>query len=415
MFELGDQHRMVQDMFRQWCERELLPKVPSLEKGEPPYDLMRQMLDAFGMRDALRASLKKRLSKMGDDGKPLASGDAKGKEGDELESAMRDPLISFLLVKEMSRISPGYATSFGVSTGLAGFNVMAKGTKRQIEKYGIPLVTLDKVGSWCLSEPGSGSDAFGSMRTTAKKSADGGYVLNGTKTFITNGPFADVFVLYAKLDKGDGNPNKAVHAFILERGMTGLSTGQPFDKMGMQDSPTSEVFLEDVHIPAENLLGEREKDPDAARDDTRQNLGHERSGIPAMCLGIIERCYELSMKYAKERVQFGRPILDFQAVQLKLANMYIHYQNVWNGVMRLAWAAREGKPDLAFTCAQKVYCAKAAVEVAMDSIQIHGGYGYMREYHVEKLARDAKMLELGAGTTDINLLQVVRLERERLT
>ena len=159
MFELGDQHRMVQDMFRQWCERELLPKVPSLEKGEPPYDLMRQMLDAFGMRDALRASLNKRLSKMGDDGKPLASGDAKGKEGDELESAMRDPLISFLLVKEMSRISPGYATSFGVSTGLAGFNVMAKGTKRQIEKYGIPLVTLDKVGSWCLSEPGSGSDA----------------------------------------------------------------------------------------------------------------------------------------------------------------------------------------------------------------------------------------------------------------
>jgi acyl-CoA dehydrogenase len=134
-----------------------------------------------------------------------------------------------------------------------------------------------------------------------------------------------------------------------------------------------------------------------------------------MCLGIIERCYELSMRYAKDRVQFGRPILDFQAVQLKLANMYIHYQNVWNAVMRLAWAAREGKPDLAFTCAQKVYCAQAAVEVAMDAIQIHGGYGYMREYHVEKLARDAKMLELGAGTTDINLLQVVRLERERLT
>jgi alkylation response protein AidB-like acyl-CoA dehydrogenase len=129
-----------------------------------------------------------------------------------------------------------------------------------------------------------------------------------------------------------------------------------------------------------------------------------------MCLGIIEKCYELSLQYARERVQFSRPIGEFQAVQLKLADMYIHLQNTWNIIFRLAWMARTGKRDMAYICATKVYTARAAVQVALDAIQIHGGYGYMKEYHIEKLMRDAKLLEIGAGTTDINALTTARLE-----
>ncbi|MBW2092492.1 MAG: acyl-CoA dehydrogenase, partial [Deltaproteobacteria bacterium] len=234
------------------------------------------------------------------------------------------------------------------------------------------------------------------------------YVLNGSKTFITNAPYADVFLVYAKLDRGQPRSEQPVQAFIVERGMKGLSTGSPFEKMGMRDSPTGEIFLDDVKVPAENLLGGVEKKN--MRGDVKLSLGTERSGICPMCLGIIEKCYEASIQYAKERTQFGRPIGEYQAIQLKLADMYVHLQNTWNIIFRLAWMSRTGKRDMAYICATKVYAARAAVQVALDAIQIHGGYGYMKEYHIEKLMRDAKLLEIGAGTTDINALTTARLE-----
>jgi alkylation response protein AidB-like acyl-CoA dehydrogenase len=308
--------------------------------------------------------------------------------------------MMYLVIKELSRVSPGFAMGWGVSVGLAGGAILSKGTPDQLERWGLPVVTVQKIASWCLTEPGAGSDAFGSMKTNARREGDD-YILNGGKTFTTNGPGADVFVVYAKV--GD-----AVNTFILERGMPGFTVGKPFKKMGMRDSPTCELFFEDVRVPAAHLLGGKEKT--SGRRDVKESLGNERSGIPAMAWGIIEKCYEQSKKYVIERQQFGRPIGEFQAVQLKIADMYIKLKNVENIVHRLAWMAKNKVKDPAFINATKAYCSSACVDAALTAIQCHGGYGYMEEFHIEKLARDSKLLELGAGTTDINLLTAARQE-----
>ncbi len=406
MFELQEENRLVEQMFRQFAEKEISPKIEKQENGEElPYDLMRKMMkELMGGEDQVRNSLLKRVEKM----EKAKSGEGKEDESDKSETTgARDPLNISILIKELSRISPGFVMAWGASVGLFGQAVLNKGTPEQIRKYAIPVMTMEKIGAWALTEPDAGSDAFGSMKTTAKPKGDF-YLLNGSKTFITNAPYADTFVVYAKVDRGQSPAERPVHAFIVEREMEGLSTSKPFEKMGMKDSPTGQVFMDDVEVPVENLLGGTEEK--GMRADVKASLGDERSGICPMCLGIIEKCYELSLQYARERVQFSRPIGEFQAVQLKLADMYIHLQNTWNIIFRLAWMARTGKRDMAYICATKVYTARAAVQVALDAIQIHGGYGYMKEYHIEKLMRDAKLLEIGAGTTDINALTTARVE-----
>ncbi len=402
MYELNQQHKMVEQAVRAFAEKEILPKVEAFESGEElPYKLMQRMMTQIMGGDWLEESLLKHVDK-------IEKGEAKrGGGGMDLGMDAMDPLFPSLIAKELSRVSPGYCMSWGASVGVCGNNILDKGTPDQIRKYAIPTMTMKKIGAWALTEPQAGSDALGAMKATAIKE-NGNYVLNGSKTFITNAPYADIFVVYAKLDQGQPENEQQAHAFIVERGMKGLSTGKPFKKMGMKDSPTGEVFLDNVSVPAENLLGGKEKT--GGRQEVRSSLGNERTGVAPMCLGVVERCYELSVKYAKKRVQFGKPIGEFQAVQLKLANMYILLQNCWNIVFRLAWMTSNKKQDTAFICASKVYTAKAAVEASLDAIQIHGGYGYMTEYHVEKLMRDAKLMEIGAGTTDINLLTTARIE-----
>ncbi len=400
-FRLSEQEEMVQQMVRQWCERTLLPKVPALESGElEPWGLMREFARTFGI-DAMAASgVKKRVARLRDG---AAAGEARE---DLFDGAGGNPMLGYVLIKELSRISPGFAMGWGVSVGLAGGAILAKGTADQIERWALPIVKVEKIASWCLTEPGAGSDAFGSMKTTARPDGDG-YVMNGQKTFITNGPGADVFVVYAKVERPGEEPSVAT--FVLERGMPGFSTGKPFKKMGMRDSPTCELFFEDVRVPAAHLLGGREKGA-GGRRDVKESLGNERSGIPAMAWGILERCYDQTRKYVIERQQFGRPIAEFQAVQLKIADMYMKLKNVENIVYRTAWMQRNKVHDAAFVNASKAYCSQMAIDVALTAIQCHGGYGYMEEYHIEKLARDAKLLELGAGTTDINLLTAARHE-----
>jgi acyl-CoA dehydrogenase len=389
MFELDEQTQMVARMVRQWCQAQLAPKIPALEAGtEQPFELMKLMAKTFGFDAMLGSSVKKRIAK-------LRAGETPDSES--LARGVGNPMMMHVVVKELSRISPGFAMGFGVSMGLVGGAIVSKGTVDQIERWGLPLATLQQIGSWCLTEPDAGSDAFGSMRTTARAEA-GGYVLKGSKTFITNGPGADVFLVYAKL--GDG-----VATFIVERGMTGVTVGPAFKKMGMRDSPTSEVFFDDVHLGAEHLLGGRET---GGRSATKESLGTERSGVPAMAWGIIERCYDASLAYVRERVQFGRPIGAFQAVQLKITDLFLKLRTVENVVYRTAWLQHKAIRDMPFVNASKAMCAQLAVDAALTAIQIHGGYGYMEELGLEKLARDAKLLELGAGTTDINLLAAAR-------
>ena len=398
MFQLDEQTQMVAGVIRQWCQSTLQPKIPALEAGtEMPFDLMKKMAKAFGFDAMLGGALKKRIAKLRageeDDAAKLMS-----------EAGGRNPMMMHVVVKELSRVSPGFAMGFGVSIGLVGGAIAAKGTADQIERWGLPVSTLQQIGSWCLTEPNAGSDAFGSMRTTAVPDGAGNYILKGSKTFITNGPGADVFLVYAKIVR-DGE--QGVATFIVERGMEGVTVGPPFKKMGMRDSPTSEVFFDDVKLGTEHLLGGKEKGK-AGRGDTKESLGNERSGVPSMAWGIIERCYDESVKYVRERRQFGRAIGEFQAVQLKITDLFMKLRTVENIVYRLAWMQQHGKRDMPYINASKATSAQMAVDAAMTAIQIHGGYGYMEELGLEKLARDSKLLELGAGTTDINLLAAAR-------
>jgi alkylation response protein AidB-like acyl-CoA dehydrogenase len=315
-------------------------------------------------------------------------------------------MMMHVVVKELSRVSPGFAMGFGVSIGLVGGALVSKGTADQIEKYGLPISTMQQIGAWCLTEPNAGSDAFGSMRTTAKPVGDG-YVLSGSKTFITNGPGADVFLVYAKIDRGEPEAERGLATFIVERTMTGVTVGPPFKKMGMRDSPTSEVFFDDVKLGIEHLLGGKEKGK-GGRTDTKDSLGNERSGVPSMAWGIIERCYDMSLSYVRERKQFGRAIGEFQAVQLKITDLFLKLRTVENIVFRLAWMQQNGVKDVPYINASKAMSAQLAVDAALTAIQIHGGYGYMEEYPVCRFYRDAKILTIGEGTDEVLQMVIAR-------
>jgi acyl-CoA dehydrogenase len=246
------------------------------------------------------------------------------------------------------------------------------------------------------------------MRTTAKKLAGDRYLLNGSKTFITNAPYADVMVVYAKLDIAGEEPGRRPpQAFVLERGMQGVTTGKPLEKMGMHSSPTGEIFLEDVELGREHLLGEKEAEP--AHAQVIDVFKGERTGVAHMCLGIIERVLEDSLAYAKDRQAWGQPIAGYQLVQAKLAHMMVAYTNVRNIVMKQLYSEKNGSSvSLAEASAQKLYCTGVTTEVCLEAIQIHGGNGYMREYQVERFMRDAKLLQIGGGTDEIQILHVAR-------
>jgi alkylation response protein AidB-like acyl-CoA dehydrogenase len=268
------------------------------------------------------------------------------------------------------------------------------------------LLTLDKIGAWAITEPGSGSDAFGQMKASARRDGDG-YVLNGNKTFITNGPYADTIVFICKLDENNDPRERKVLSFVLERGTKGLEQTKPLRKMGLHSSPTGELFLSDVFVEKERLLGETEEV--SYRTGAKDTFKAERTGVVAMALGIVSQCLELSVEYAKTRVQFGRPIGEFQLIQLKLAKMEVARMNIQNLVFRIIELAGAGKQmTLAEASACKLYCAQTAMEVALEAVQLFGGNGYMSEFQVEQLARDAKVLQIYGGTDEIQISQIAR-------
>jgi hypothetical protein len=302
-------------------------------------------------------------------------------------------------------VSPGLVTSLGVSTGLAGGTIMKLGTPEQMERFALDLLTLDKVGAWAITEPDSGSDALGGMRTTATRDGDD-YVLNGSKTWITNGPYADTIVCYAKLDDGTGVDvrRRPVLTFILSSDMEGLTRSAPMRKMGQHASPTGELFFADVRVGADRLLGGTESPAGGGRESAKDNFVTERAGVAAMSLGIIEECLRLSVDYAKTRMLWGKPISEFQLIQLKLARMEVARVNTQNLVFsHLERSADGAVPTLAEASAMKLYAAQAAFDVANDAIQLFGGNGYVSEYRVEQLARDARVLQIYAGTDEIQV------------
>jgi alkylation response protein AidB-like acyl-CoA dehydrogenase len=390
MLDFSEEHRLAQKAIRAWCAAHLAPAVGRLEAGEPPYPLMRELGAAFGVPDMVRAQFARSLEAKDGGARPLGGGASGGES----------PLMAILMM-ELSRFCPGFALAFGASLGLCGGGILSKGTREQKERFALPVLTLDKIGCWGLTEPGAGSDAFGSMKTRAKK-ADGGWRLSGSKTFITNAPYADVFLVYARMPDDAG-----VRAFIVERSAKGLATGAPFKKMGMHSSPTGEVFLDDVFVPADQLLGGDETEN--ARAAVKSSLKGERFGMTPMSLGIIDRCLDESIRYAKERTQWGQPIATFQLVQEKIARMYVARSVVHALLMRQLEAEKAGKPlSVEEASASKLYCARVGTEVAMDAVQLKGGAGYMQDGIVEMLARDAKLLQIGGGTDEIQILRIAR-------
>jgi hypothetical protein len=408
MFEWSDEHRMIRDAVRQFVEAEIVPKRDELEHGDlPPYDILRRLFATFGMDVMAREGFKRRIERERAGQTQPTSSDAE--EGAEDNGGRtNNAAMSLIPIIELCRHCPGMVTAMGVSMGLTSAAIMSRGTTAQKERWALDLQTLDKIGAWAITEPNSGSDAFGSMKSTARRDGDE-YVLNGSKTFITNGPFADTIVFICKLDEGNPPSERKILSFVLDSGMPGLEQSKPLRKMGMHSSPTGELFLTDVRAGRDRLLGETEDVPSGGREGAKDTFSMERSGVAAMSLGIIEQCLETCVEYAKNRVQFGQPIGEFQLIQEKLARMEVARLNVQNLVFRFMEMSAAGRSlTLAEASAMKLYSARAATEVAMEAVQLHGGNGYMSEFHVEQLARDAKVLQIYAGTDEIQITHIAK-------
>jgi alkylation response protein AidB-like acyl-CoA dehydrogenase len=400
MYEWSNEHQAIIDVVRRFVDEEVRPHLDELEHhGEPPYAILRKFYETFGLRaiaeDSFQRQLERKLS--GEETPPTRRGGG-------------DPALTLIPTIELCRVSPGLVTSLGVSSGLAAGTITKLGTPAQMQRWALDLMTLDKVGAWALTEPDSGSDALGGMRTSAVRDGED-YILNGQKTWITNGPYADTIVLYAKLDDGSGEEirQRKVLTFVLDKGMDGLDQAKPMHKMGQHASPTGEIFLSDVRVGRDRLLGESEEVRGGGRQSAKDNFVTERAGVAAMSLGIIEECVRLSIDYARHRTLWGTPIGEYQLIQLKLAQMEVARINVRNLVFSHIERSKDGAvPTLAEASAMKLYSAQAACQVADDAIQIFGGNGYITEYRVEQLSRDARVLRIYAGTDEMQVVAIAK-------
>ena len=408
MIDWSDEHQMMRAAVRDFVDREVVPRREDLEHGDlAPYEILRTYIRTFGIDELAR----ERFARETSGGPPFST-----------EERFERAVLTLLPMVEFCRHCPGMVTAMGVSMNLAG-NAIKKGTAEQRERWALPLLTFERVGAWAITEPDSGSDAFGGMRSSAVRDGDE-FVLNGAKTFITNGPHADTTVFICKLDDGvTPLRERQVLSFILDRGMPGFEQSPPLRKMGLHSSPTGQLFVQDVRVGLDRLIGGervlagaagdkpegRSSDRQSAREAARATFASERASIAAMALGIIQQCLEVSVEYARNRVQFGKPIGEFQLIQAKLAGMEVARVNVQNMLFRYLETMRAGRSlSFAEASAIKLYSARAATEVALDAVQVLGGNGYMSEFHVEQLARDAKVLQIYAGTDELQTTAIAK-------
>ncbi len=378
-FKLSDEAKMVLDVTKKFAKNELEPVAEEIDvNGEFPRRLYKRMGDIglLGMRFPTEYG-----------------GTADGK---------LDLTIGAVCNEEIAKVSAGFVLSVGASTFLFGNNVLENGTPEQKKRYLPTIASGDAVGCWGLTEPDAGSDALG-IKTRAER--DGDYwVINGRKTFITNAPIADYFIVITRTGGAPGELAGGT-AFILERGMEGLSTGKPFEKMGMRCSPTGEIIMEDVRVHNSQMLGQE----GMGFLGMMKSLDIERAVAGAINIGIAQACLDICLKYIGERKQFGRPIAKFQLIQEKVARMFrdIEISRVY--LYHVLQLIQEGRRVTAEAGVAKWFSTEMGTQAALDAIQILGGYGYCREYKVERYMRDAKLLEIGAGTNEINKLLIARM------
>jgi len=304
------------------------------------------------------------------------------------------------VIEEISKVDGAIGLSVAAHNSLCSNHIFTFGSDAQKRRYLVPLASGEKLGAWGLTEPEAGSDASGTQ-TTAIKEIDS-FVLNGSKTFTTHGTYGDIFVLMAVTDRSKGN--KGISAFILEKGMPGLRAGKKENKLGCRASDTSEVILENCRIPAENLLGEEGQ----GFINCLEILDGGRISIAALAVGMAQGAFEASLNYSRQRKQFGRPIAEFQAIQWKLADMATEIEAARLLTYRAAFLRDQKRRATKEASMAKLYASEVGVRVATEAIQIHGGYGYIKDYPVEKFYRDSKICTLGEGTSEIQRLVIAR-------
>ncbi len=384
-FELTDEQRMIRETVRKWAVNELGPLQERIDEEDwfPP--------DFF-----------KKCAEIGILGIPIS---------EEYGGLGGDVLMQTLAIEEMSRICPALAMTYGAHSDLCANNIYKNANDALRKKYLPPLIRGEKIGALGLTEPNAGSDAM-SLRTRAEKKGDK-YILNGTKMFITNGPVADTLLIYAKTAPEKGA--KGISAFIVEKEFPGFSVSRKLKKCGMRGSPTAELVFENCEVPAENLVGQENMGVAVMTS----GLDVERIVLAGGSVGMAQQALDYSVRYAVEREQFGQPIANFQMIQQKLADMYCQTEAARLLVYRAADFAqktRRGGKGTELTkraAAAILFAAETATWVCDQAIQIHGGYGYCLEFPVQKLWRDAKLYEIGAGTSEIRRMIIAReLTRE---
>ncbi|WP_440882056.1 acyl-CoA dehydrogenase [Tenacibaculum sp. C7A-26P2] len=373
-FNLTEEHLMIRDAARDFAQTELLPGVIERdEKQEFPNELVRKMGE---------------LGFMGIMVNPKYGG-----------SGM-DTISYILIMEELSKIDASASVMVSVNNSLVCYGLEAYGSEEQKQKYLTKLATGEQIGAFCLSEPEAGSDAT-SQATTAEDKGDY-YLLNGTKNWITNGGRSDVYLVIAQTDRSKGH--RGINAFIVEKSMDGFHIGPKEDKLGIRGSDTHTLQFNDVKVPKENRIGE----DGFGFKFAMKTLSGGRIGIAAQALGIASGAYELALKYAKERKAFGTEICNHQAIAFKLADMYTEITAARHLVMKAAFDKDEGDNYDQSGAMAKLYASKVAMEQTVEAVQIHGGNGFVKEYHVERLMRDAKITQIYEGTSEIQKIVISR-------
>jgi butyryl-CoA dehydrogenase len=366
-FQLTEEHDMMRKMIRDFAENQVAPTAAERDEEE-----------------CFDRSIFEQMAELGLTGIPWP---------EQYGGAGADYLSYVIAVEELSRVDASIGVTLSAHVSLASWPIYKFGTEEQKQKFLRPLAEGKKMGAYCLTEAGSGSDSAG-MRTTAVRDGDH-YIINGTKIFITNAGEAEIYIVFA-VTQPELN-HKGITAFIVEKGTDGFTMGKKEKKLGIRSSPTLAVNFEDVRVPVENRLGEEGQGFKIAM----MTLDGGRNGIAAQALGIAQGAYEHARNYAKERNQFGKPIASLQAIQFKLADMATKIEASRLLTYQAAWLEDQGLPYGKASAMSKVFAGDTAMEVTTEAVQVFGGYGYTREYPVERFMRDAKITQIYEGTNEI--------------
>ncbi|KEK25518.1 acyl-CoA dehydrogenase AcdA [Bacillus gaemokensis] len=374
-FKLSEEHEMIRKMVRDFARNEVAPTAAERDEEER-FD--RALFD--------------QMADLGLTGIPWP---------EEYGGIGSDYLAYVIAVEELSRVCASTGVTLSAHTSLAGWPVYKFGTEEQKQKFLRPMAEGKKIGAYGLTEPGSGSDA-GGMKTTAKRDGDH-YILNGSKIFITNGGIADIYIVFALTDPE--SKQRGTSAFIVESSAPGFSVGKKESKLGIRSSPTTEIMFEECRVPVENLLGEEGQGFKIAM----QTLDGGRNGIAAQAVGIAQGALDASVDYARERHQFGKPIAAQQGIGFKLADMATGVEAARLLTYQAAWLESEGLPYGKESAMSKVFAGDTAMKITTEAVQVFGGYGYTKDYPVERFMRDAKITQIYEGTQEIQRLVISRM------